>query len=144
MSRLNWTSARCAADRTAAGMATTSGAGESCAAADRGFVAILAVIACGVALAHVGVLDERVPRTLAEPSFFVATPALMLVTIGELLASQLEHGGTKPNACSDAHPPCYHIDAASCSSSVATRMGPEQCNAPPPPSSEARCPGREV
>jgi malonate transporter and related proteins len=49
-----------------------------------GFLTILAVIACGVALAHTGVLDERAQRTLAEVSFFVATPALMLVTISQV------------------------------------------------------------
>lgn len=49
-----------------------------------GFVTILAVIACGAALAHTGVLDERSQRTLAELSFLVATPALMLVTISEV------------------------------------------------------------
>ena len=49
-----------------------------------GFGTILAVIGCGVALAHTGVLDARAHRTLAEVSFFVATPALMLVTISEV------------------------------------------------------------
>lgn len=49
-----------------------------------GFVTILAVIGCGAALAHTGILDERSQRTLAEVSFFVATPALMLVTISEV------------------------------------------------------------
>jgi predicted permease len=49
-----------------------------------GFVTILAVIGCGVLLAHVRVLDTHALRTLAEVSFFVATPALMLVTISEV------------------------------------------------------------
>lgn len=49
-----------------------------------GFVTILAVIGCGAALAHTGVLDARSQRTLAEVSFFVATPALMLITISEV------------------------------------------------------------
>lgn len=49
-----------------------------------GFGTILVVIGCGVALAHTGVLDARAHRTLAEVSFFVATPALMLVTISEV------------------------------------------------------------
>lgn len=47
-----------------------------------GFGTILAVIGCGVALAHAGVLDARSQRTLAEIAFFVASPALMVVTIG--------------------------------------------------------------
>jgi len=46
-----------------------------------GFTTILAVIAAGAALAHVGVVDQRAQRTLGEVAFFVATPALMLVTI---------------------------------------------------------------
>ncbi len=49
-----------------------------------GFGTILAVIGCGVALAHAGVLDARAHRTLAEVAFFVATPALMLITISEI------------------------------------------------------------
>lgn len=49
-----------------------------------GFVTILAVIGCGVTLAHVGVLDLLAQRALSEVSFFVATPALMLVTISEV------------------------------------------------------------
>jgi predicted permease len=48
-----------------------------------GFTTILVVIACGSALAHVGVLDARSQRTLAEIAFFVASPALMVVTIGD-------------------------------------------------------------
>jgi len=49
-----------------------------------GFTTILTVIACGVALAHAGVLDDRSQRTLGEIAFFVATPALMVVTISEV------------------------------------------------------------
>src|SRR5688572_18519866 len=49
-----------------------------------GFVTILAVVACGAALAHLGRLDARGQRTLADLSFFVATPALMLLTISEV------------------------------------------------------------
>ena len=49
-----------------------------------GFTTILVVIACGIALAHVGVLDARSQRTLGEIAFFVASPALMVVTISEM------------------------------------------------------------
>jgi malonate transporter len=49
-----------------------------------GFTTILAVIACGTALAHVGVLDARSQRTLGEIAFFVASPALMVVTISDV------------------------------------------------------------
>lgn len=49
-----------------------------------GFVTILVVIAAGAALAHVGVLDLRSQRTLGEIAFFVASPALMLLTISEV------------------------------------------------------------
>lgn len=48
-----------------------------------GFTTILVVIACGMALAQAGVLDARSQRTLAEIAFFVASPALMIVTIGK-------------------------------------------------------------
>jgi malonate transporter and related proteins len=47
-----------------------------------GFTTILVVIACGSVLAHAGVLDARSQRTLGEIAFFVASPALMIVTIG--------------------------------------------------------------
>ena len=46
-----------------------------------GFVTILLVIAVGAGLAHRGVLDERAVQTMGEIAFFVATPALMVVTI---------------------------------------------------------------
>ncbi|WP_210439087.1 AEC family transporter [Nocardioides xinjiangensis] len=49
-----------------------------------GFTTILLVIAAGAALAHVGVLDSRSQRTLGEIAFFVASPALMVVTISEV------------------------------------------------------------
>ncbi len=49
-----------------------------------GFVTILVVIAAGAALAHVGVLDLRSQRTLGEIAFFVASPALMVLTISEV------------------------------------------------------------
>ena len=49
-----------------------------------GFTTILVVIAAGAALAHVGVLDLRSQRTLGEIAFFVASPALMVVTIGQV------------------------------------------------------------
>jgi predicted permease len=49
-----------------------------------GFTTILVVIAAGAALAHVGVLDSRSQRTLGEIAFFVASPALMVVTISKV------------------------------------------------------------
>lgn len=49
-----------------------------------GFTTILVVIAAGAALAHVGVLDLRSQRTLGEIAFFVASPALMVVTISKV------------------------------------------------------------
>lgn len=57
-----------------------------------GFTTILVVIACGAALAHVGVLDASSQRTLGEIAFFVASPALMVVVI-----SQVEIGGAAAN-----------------------------------------------
>ena len=49
-----------------------------------GFVTVVVVILCGVALAHAGVLDSRAQRTLAEVSFYVAVPALMVLTISRV------------------------------------------------------------
>ena len=49
-----------------------------------GFSTILVVIAAGVGLAHAGVLDARSQRTLGEIAFFVASPALMVVTISRV------------------------------------------------------------
>lgn len=49
-----------------------------------GFTTILVVIAAGAALAHVGVLDRSSQRTLGEIAFFVASPALMVVTISRV------------------------------------------------------------
>lgn len=62
-----------------------------------GFATILAVIACGTGLAHVGVLDSRSQRTLGEIAFFVASPALMVVTI-----SDLEVAGAAANLAASA------------------------------------------
>jgi predicted permease len=62
-----------------------------------GFTTILVVIACGSALAHVGVLDDRSQRTLGEIAFFVASPALMVVTIGGI-----EIGGAAANLAASA------------------------------------------
>ncbi len=62
-----------------------------------GFTTILVAIACGTWLAHVGVLDSRSQRTLGEVAFFVATPALMLVTI-----SQVEVSGAVTNLAASA------------------------------------------
>jgi malonate transporter len=49
-----------------------------------GFTTIIVVIAAGAALAHTGVLDRRSQRTLGEIAFFVASPALMVVTISKV------------------------------------------------------------
>ena len=49
-----------------------------------GFATILVVIAAGAGLAHAGVLDHRSQRTLGEIAFFVASPALMVLTISEV------------------------------------------------------------
>ena len=62
-----------------------------------GFTTILVVIACGSALAHTGVLDARSQRTLGEIAFFVASPALMVVTI-----SQVEVSGAATNLAASA------------------------------------------
>lgn len=62
-----------------------------------GFTTILVVIACGAALAHVGVLDARSQRTLGEIAFFVASPALMVVTI-----SRIELSGAALNLAASA------------------------------------------
>lgn len=62
-----------------------------------GFTTILVVIACGMVLAHVGVLDGRSQRTLGEVAFFVASPALMVVTIRDL-----ELGGAAANLVASA------------------------------------------
>ena len=62
-----------------------------------GFSTILVVIACGTALAHVGVLDARSQRTLGEIAFFVASPALLLVTIGGM-----QIGGAAANLAASA------------------------------------------
>ncbi len=49
-----------------------------------GFTTILVVIAAGAGLAHAGVLDRRSQRTLGEIAFFVASPALMVITISQV------------------------------------------------------------
>ena len=49
-----------------------------------GFSTILVVIAAGAGLAHRGVLDARSQRTLGEIAFFVASPALMVITISRV------------------------------------------------------------
>ena len=62
-----------------------------------GFTTIVVVIACGTALAHAGVLDARSQRTLGEIAFFVASPALMVVTI-----SRVEVSGAVANLAASA------------------------------------------
>lgn len=49
-----------------------------------GFTTLLVAIGCGAVLAHVGVLDVRSQRTLGEIAFFVASPALMVVTVSDI------------------------------------------------------------
>jgi predicted permease len=49
-----------------------------------GFTTILVIIAAGVGLAHAGILDRGSQRTLGEIAFFVASPALMVVTISQV------------------------------------------------------------
>jgi len=63
-----------------------------------GFTTIIVVICCGVGLAHAGVLDARSQRTLGEIAFFVASPALMIVTIGGMEI----HGAARNLAASAA------------------------------------------
>ncbi|WP_226344119.1 AEC family transporter [Agilicoccus flavus] len=48
-----------------------------------GFITVGAVIALGALLAHVRLVDEKAQSVLLTLSFFVASPALMLLTIGE-------------------------------------------------------------
>lgn len=72
-----------------------------------GFLTILVVIAAGAALAHVGVLDQRSQRTLGEIAFFVASPALMVLTIAEVrldaAAANLVASGVSLFACFAAY-----------------------------------------
>ena len=72
-----------------------------------GFLTILVVIAAGAALAHVGVLDQRSQRTLGEIAFFVASPALMVLTIAEVeleaAAANLLASGASLLACFAAY-----------------------------------------
>lgn len=46
-----------------------------------GFATIAVVIACGMLLAHVGVLDLAAQRALSLTSFYVASPALLVVVL---------------------------------------------------------------
>jgi predicted permease len=62
-----------------------------------GFLTILTAIGCGVLLAHRGILDRDGQRALAEIAFYVATPALMLVTI-----SEVDVGGAAANLVASA------------------------------------------
>jgi hypothetical protein len=48
-----------------------------------GFATIGLVIALGALLAHLGVVDASAQRLLSRLAFFVASPALMVVTLGE-------------------------------------------------------------
>ena len=83
-------------DRSASSIADAASSGDSMGLLI-GFTTILAVIACGTALAHVGVLDARSQRTLSEIAFFVASPALMVVTI-----SGTHVGGAATNLAASA------------------------------------------
>lgn len=49
-----------------------------------GFLTITVVIVAGAVLAHRRILDTASQRALAEISFFVASPALMIVVIGDV------------------------------------------------------------
>ena len=72
-----------------------------------GFATILVVIAAGAGLAHAGVLDRRSQRTLGEIAFFVASPALMVVTISqvhlEAAAANLVASSVSLGACFAAY-----------------------------------------
>ena len=48
-----------------------------------GFVTIGAVIGLGILLAHIGILDAASQRLLSRLAFFVASPALMVIVLGE-------------------------------------------------------------
>jgi malonate transporter len=62
-----------------------------------GFLTIMTAIGCGAWLAHRRVLDHHGQRLLAEIAFYVATPALMLVTI-----SEVDVGGAAANLVASA------------------------------------------
>jgi malonate transporter and related proteins len=57
-----------------------------------GFATIGAVIALGALLAHLRVVDESAQRLLSRLAFFVASPALMIVTLGEADVSAVLSG----------------------------------------------------
>lgn len=48
-----------------------------------GFATIAVVIAVGALLAHLKVLDEAAQKVLSRLAFFVASPALMVITLGQ-------------------------------------------------------------
>lgn len=48
-----------------------------------GFGTIAAVIALGALLAHIGLVDRGDERTLSRLAFFVASPALLVTTVGD-------------------------------------------------------------
>lgn len=74
-----------------------------------GFLTIVAVVACGAALAHSRVLDERSQVVLGEIAFFVCTPALMVQTISEV---ELAAAGTHLVVSSVALLACFGAYAA--------------------------------
>lgn len=74
-----------------------------------GFTTILVVIACGAALAHVGVLDAGSQRTLGEIAFFVASPALMVVVISEV---EIDHAIANLGASATSLAVCFMAYAA--------------------------------
>ena len=47
-----------------------------------GFVTIVSIIALGVLLAHLGILDENAQQVLTRLTFYVAGPALMITVLG--------------------------------------------------------------
>ena len=54
-----------------------------------GFATIGAVVAVGMLLAHLRILDESSQRVLARLAFFVASPALMIIVLGDTDVAKL-------------------------------------------------------
>ncbi len=65
-----------------------------------GFATIIAVIALGAFLAHVGVVDLTAQRVLARLSFFVASPALLVTVLQDTDVSSVVSRGLVANAAS--------------------------------------------
>ena len=54
-----------------------------------GFFTIGAVVGVGMLLARLGILDESSQRVLARLAFFVASPALMIIVLGDTDVAKL-------------------------------------------------------